>query len=29
VMNGALEPVIASCIEFDEEARLADVGDDD
>jgi peptide chain release factor 1 len=28
VMNGALEPVIESCIQFDEEARLADVGDD-
>jgi peptide chain release factor 1 len=27
VMNGALEPVIDSCIRFDEEARLADIGD--
>ncbi|MET1018448.1 MAG: peptide chain release factor 1 [Microterricola sp.] len=27
VMNGALEPVIESCIQFDEEARLADIGD--
>ena len=27
VMNGALEPVIASCIEADEEAQLAAVGD--
>ena len=27
VMNGALEPVIESCIRFDEEARLADIGD--
>jgi peptide chain release factor 1 len=27
VMNGALEPVIDSCIQFDEEARLADIGD--
>ena len=26
VMNGALDPVIASCIEADEEARLADLG---
>jgi peptide chain release factor 1 len=26
VMNGALEPVILSCIEADEEARLADLG---
>jgi peptide chain release factor 1 len=26
VMNGALDPVIASCIEADEEARLAEVG---
>jgi peptide chain release factor 1 len=26
VMNGALEPVIQSCIEADEEARLAEVG---
>jgi peptide chain release factor 1 len=28
VMNGALEPVIESCIVADEEARLADLGDD-
>src|ERR1700712_311551 len=28
VMNGALEPVIDSCIQFDEEARLADIGSD-
>jgi peptide chain release factor 1 len=27
VMNGALEPVIASCIEADEDAQLAAVGD--
>jgi len=27
VMNGALEPVIDSCIRADEEARLADIGD--
>ncbi|MCW4386657.1 peptide chain release factor 1 [Salinibacterium sp. SYSU T00001] len=27
VMNGALGPVIESCIRFDEEARLADLGD--
>jgi peptide chain release factor 1 len=27
VMDGALEPVIQSCIQFDEEARLADIGD--
>ena len=26
VMNGALEPIIESCIQFDEEARLADLG---
>jgi peptide chain release factor 1 len=26
VMNGALEPVIDSCIQADEEARLADLG---
>jgi len=26
VMNGALEPVIQSCIQFDEEGRLADLG---
>jgi peptide chain release factor 1 len=29
VMNGALEPVLLSCIEFDEEARLADLASDD
>ena len=28
VMNGALEPVIQSCIIFDEEGRLADLGSD-
>ncbi|MEP6477779.1 MAG: peptide chain release factor 1 [Rhodoglobus sp.] len=28
VMNGALEPVIQSCIEADEESRLADLGSD-
>ena len=28
VMNGALEPVIASCIEADEEARLSAIGDE-
>jgi peptide chain release factor 1 len=28
VMNGALEPVLQSCIEFDEESRLADLGSD-
>jgi peptide chain release factor 1 len=28
VMNGALEPVIRSCIEADEEARLAELGAD-
>jgi len=28
VMNGALEPVIQSCISADEEARLADIGSD-
>ena len=28
VMNGALEPVIVSCIQADEEARLADIGSD-
>jgi len=28
VMNGALEPVIQSCIAFDEESRLADLGSD-
>ncbi|ROQ41295.1 peptide chain release factor 1 [Frondihabitans sp. PhB188] len=27
VMDGALEPVIESCIQADEEARLADIGD--
>jgi peptide chain release factor 1 len=27
VMDGALEPVIQSCIQFDEEARLSDIGD--
>jgi peptide chain release factor 1 len=27
VMDGALEPVIVSCIQADEEARLADIGD--
>ncbi|MET3769973.1 peptide chain release factor 1 [Marisediminicola sp. UYEF4] len=27
VMNGALEPVVESCIHADEEARLADLGD--
>ncbi|MCU1546053.1 MAG: peptide chain release factor 1 [Homoserinimonas sp.] len=27
VINGALGPLIESCIQFDEEARLADVGD--
>ena len=27
VMNGALDPVIESCIHFDEEARLAHIGD--
>ncbi|MDP3209459.1 MAG: peptide chain release factor 1 [Rhodoglobus sp.] len=29
VMNGALEPVIQSCIVFDEEGRIADLGNDD
>jgi peptide chain release factor 1 len=29
VMNGALEPVVESCIQFDEEARLADLGADE
>jgi peptide chain release factor 1 len=29
VMNGALEPLVESCIHFDEEARLADIGDHD
>ncbi|WP_223695046.1 peptide chain release factor 1 [Leifsonia poae] len=29
VMNGALEPVIESCILADEESRLADLGSDD
>jgi len=28
VMNGAMEPIIRSCIEADEEARLADLGSD-
>ncbi|MGV8969489.1 MAG: peptide chain release factor 1 [Microbacteriaceae bacterium] len=28
VMNGAMEPIIRSCIEADEEARLADLGQD-
>ncbi len=28
VMNGALEPVIQSCISFDEEGRLADLGNE-
>ena len=28
VMNGALEPVIQSCIEADEESRLADLGNE-
>jgi peptide chain release factor 1 len=28
-MNGALEPVIQSCIASDEEAQLADIGSDD
>jgi peptide chain release factor 1 len=28
VMNGAMEPIIRSCIEADEEARLADIGQD-
>ena len=27
VMNGALGPVVESCIQFDEESRLADIGD--
>jgi len=27
VMNGALDPVVQSCIEADEEARLALLGD--
>jgi peptide chain release factor 1 len=27
VMDGALEPVIQACIQFDEEARLAERGD--
>jgi peptide chain release factor 1 len=26
-MDGALEPVVQSCIQADEEARLADIGD--
>jgi len=29
VMNGALEPVVRSCIEADEEARLADLGSEE
>src|SRR5580698_610192 len=29
VMNGALEPIVESCIQFDEEARLADLGSDE
>lgn len=29
VMDGALDAVIESCIQFDEEARLADIGGDD
>lgn len=29
VMNGALEPVVTSCIQADEEARLAAIGDDE
>jgi peptide chain release factor 1 len=29
VMNGALDPVIESCIQFDEEARLADIGSEE
>ncbi|NEM90470.1 peptide chain release factor 1 [Galbitalea soli] len=29
VMNGALEPVIESCIRADEEARLAEIGSDE
>ncbi len=29
VMNGALEPVVLSCIEADEEARLADLGSEE
>jgi peptide chain release factor 1 len=28
VMNGAMEPIIVSCIEADEESRLADLGSD-
>jgi peptide chain release factor 1 len=28
VMNGAMEPIILSCIEADEESRLADIGQD-
>jgi peptide chain release factor 1 len=28
VMNGAMEPIIRSCIEADEESRLADLGQD-
>ena len=29
VMNGALDPVIESCITTDEESRLAEIGDHD
>ncbi|MCJ1672907.1 peptide chain release factor 1 [Rathayibacter sp. VKM Ac-2929] len=29
VMNGALDPVVESAIQFDEEARLADIGSDE
>jgi len=25
-MNGALEPLVESCIQFDEEAQLAELG---
>jgi hypothetical protein len=28
VMNGAMEAIIVSCIEADEESRLADLGSD-
>ena len=28
VMDGALDAVVESCIQFDEEARLADIGGD-
>jgi peptide chain release factor 1 len=27
VMNGALDAIVESCIHFDEEARLAEIGD--